>query len=330
MSAIFDAISAQYNAAFAWLFSELMQPALYSLGLMNYWDEAYAGTEIVLLGVLEIALLALIVVPLQRLVPAEAQQERAAVRTDFIYTLVNRLGLLPLISFALLFPLEGELDSLSHEMGWPRLTLEGLMPWFVEHQFAAFCVYLLVFDLVGYWIHRAQHGFNWWWELHAVHHSQQSMTVWTDSRNHFLDDLLTALVIALVARAIGTPGMQFVWLVFISRVIESLSHANVRYGYGKILGRLIVDPLFHRTHHAIGLGHEGPRRGCNFSVLFPVWDVLFRSANFVPRVEPTGIRDQLQGRDYGAGLWAQQGLALQRLWRRLARAPVGAPGGKRA
>jgi sterol desaturase/sphingolipid hydroxylase (fatty acid hydroxylase superfamily) len=329
MSAFFEAFSAQYNALFAWLFSELMQPALYTLGLMNYWDEAYAGTEIVLLGMIEIALLALIVLPLQRVMPAETKQDGAAIRTDFIYTLINRLGLLPLITFALLFPLESELDSLSHEMGWPRLTLEGLAPWFIEHQFAAFCIYLLMFDLVGYWIHRAQHGLNWWWELHAVHHSQQSMTVWTDSRNHFLDDLLTALIIALVARAIGTPGSQFIWLVFISRVVESLSHANVRHGYG-VLGRLIVDPLFHRTHHAIGLGHEGPHGGCNFGVLFPFWDLLFRSHNFTRTAEPTGIRDQLQGRDYGRGLWAQQGLALKRLWHRYAGLLFRAPGGKRA
>jgi sterol desaturase/sphingolipid hydroxylase (fatty acid hydroxylase superfamily) len=321
VSAMFDFLSSQFDALFAFVFADVVQPALFSLGLMEYWDEALAGTQTLILGMIEIALLALIVLPLQRIAPAEPVQQGTAIRTDFAYTLINRLGVLPLVTFMLTFPLEGVIESFSHEMGMPRPTLETLVPWLGEHPLAAFLAYLALFDLLGYWVHRAQHRFGWWWELHAVHHSQQSMTVWTDSRNHFLDDVINAVIIALAARAIGTPGNQFIWLVFTGRLIESLSHANVRFGYGW-LSRVIVDPLFHRTHHAVGLGHEGPRRGLNFGVLLPVWDALFRTARFSRKVEPTGIRDQLEGRDYGRGLLAQQGLAVKRLWQRL--------GGRRA
>jgi len=322
-----DFLGNQFDALFAWLFGAVVQPALYDLGLMNYWDEAYTGTETLLLGVIEITLLCAIVLPLQRLLPAEPAQQSPAVRTDFVYTLINRLGLLPLVTFALTFPVEGAIESVSHEFGLPRLTLESVAPWFSLHPLAEFLVYLLLFDLLGYWVHRAQHGFNWWWELHAVHHSQQSMTVWTESRNHFLDDLINALIIALVARAIGTPGSQFIWLVFVGRLIESLSHANVRFGYGPAK-RLIVDPLFHRWHHGVGIGHEGRRHGVNFGVMLPFWDMLFGTARFDRAVVPTGIRDQVGGRDYGRGLWAQQGRALQRLWGRLRGAPI--PGAERA
>jgi len=330
---MFDYLNSQFDALFAWLFGAVVQPALFDLGLMNYWDEAYTGTETLLLGAIEIALLCAIVLPLQRLLPAEPAQSGPAVRTDVVYTLINRLGLLPLITFALTFPVEGAIESVSHEFGLPRLTLESLAPWFSLHPLAEFLVYLLLFDLLGYWVHRAQHGFNWWWELHAVHHSQQSMTVWTESRNHFLDDLINALIIALVARAIGTPGSQFIWLVFVGRLIESLSHANVRFGYGPAK-RLIVDPLFHRWHHGVGIGHEGRSRGVNFGVMLPLWDMLFRTARFDRAVVPTGIRDQLSGRDYGSGMWGQQGRALLRLWGRLSGTTVqdaaAAPAPKRA
>ena len=68
------------------------------------------------------------------------------------------------------------------------------------------------------------------------------------------------------------------------------------------------------------MGHEsqgpGTLGGCNFAVLFPVWDLLFGTARFDGRYEPTGIRDQLPeqgGRDYGQGFWAQQWLGLKRL-----------------
>jgi sterol desaturase/sphingolipid hydroxylase (fatty acid hydroxylase superfamily) len=80
----------------------------------------------------------------------------------------------------------------------------------------------------------------------------------------------------------------------------------------------VVSPVFHRRHHAIGVGHEGRHGGCNFGVLLPLWDLLFGTADYRSEVEPTGIRDQLPGeegvgRDYGAGFWSQQRLGIQRM-----------------
>ncbi|MER8125087.1 sterol desaturase family protein, partial [Acinetobacter baumannii] len=71
-----------------------------------------------------------------------------------------------------------------------------------------------------------------WWALHAVHHSQRRMTMWSDNRNHLLDDLLRDVLIALVARAVGVPPGQFVAVVACTQLIESLSHANVRLQFG--------------------------------------------------------------------------------------------------
>lgn len=72
-----------------------------------------------------------------------------------------------------------------------------------------------------------------------------------------------------------------------------------------------MSPRYHRLHH--GIGHEGAARGCNFATLFPVWDMLFGTAHFERAYPPTGIRDQLDGRDYGQGFWSQQWLALRRM-----------------
>ena len=146
------------------------------------------------------------------------------------------------------------------------------------------------------------------------------MTVWSDNRNHLLDDMLTGLVIAAVAALVGVGPGQFVALLAISQLSENLQHANLRLWFGRWGERLWVSPRFHRRHHAIGIGHEtaqGERRvlgGCNFGVLLPWWDMLWGTANFERRYDPTGIRDQVeQGRDYGRGFWAQQWLGLQRL-----------------
>ena len=49
-------------------------------------------------------------------------------------------------------------------------------------------------------------------------------------------------------------------------------------------------------------------------MLLPWWDLLFGTANFEDRYDPTGIRDQVeQGRRYGRGFWEQQWLGLKRL-----------------
>ena len=57
--------------------------------------------------------------------------------------------------------------------------------------------------------------------------------------------------------------------------------------------------------------------GCNFGVLLPWWDMLFGTANFDLRYDPTGIRDQVeQGREYGQGFWSQQWRGLLRLFSR--------------
>ena len=159
--------------------------------------------------------------------------------------------------------------------------------------------------------------------LHALHHSQRQMTQWSDSRNHLLDDLLRDAILVTVAQCIGVAPGQFVAIVALTQLSENLHHANLRLWFGRVGERLWVSPRFHRLHHAIGIGHESTAPntlgGCNFGVLLPWWDMLFHTANFELRYEPTGIRDQVEAgpdgrvRDYGRGFWAQQWRGLLRL-----------------
>ena len=96
----------------------------------------------------------------------------------------------------------------------------------------------------------------------------------------------------IIALAIGIPGDQFVGIVVLVQLVEAMSHVNARISYGWLGKRLLVSPAFHRIHHGIGVGHEGRARGCNFAVLFPVWDILFGTARFDLAPGATGIRDQ--------------------------------------
>ncbi len=313
------------------LFEGVVQPLMFALGLASLLEDGFLATGWLLVGLLQLVIIAFGFGLLERRRPVEPVRDRAAVRTDIAYTLIHRLGLVRLALFFSVDPLWQALAGWMGLHGWRPLSFEGLWPGVTDHALVSLLLYLLLFDLVDYALHRAQRGLGWWWQLHALHHSQRQMTRWSDNRNHLLDDLLRDSVFVLVALAVGIAPAQFVAVVALTQLVESLSHANLRAGFGPVLGRVLVSPAFHRTHHAIGAGHEsrgpGSLGGCNFAVLFPLWDVLFGTARFaspgaVP--EPTGIRDQLAGRDYGRGFWAQQRLGLVRLWNRRAGWPGGA------
>lgn len=306
-----------FDTAQTALFEALVQPVVYQMGWMAHLEDAYTATEWFLLGLLQVVGLYLVLRPLEALFPAERWSNRRGTGVDIFYTLLHRLGLFPLVVFLLLTPLFEQVTQGLRMLHFTPLALDNLWPGVTDVPLVSFLMYLVVLDFVDYWLHRGQHRFRWWWELHALHHSQRKMSFWADNRNHLLDDLLVDVVKAAVALAIGVEPAQFVGLVIATRVLQSLHHANLAWALGPV-GRVIVSPLFHRRHHAIGVGHEGRHQGCNFAVLLPVWDVLFGTADFRPAVEPTGIRDQLpapQGveRDYGGGFWAQQWLGLKRM-----------------
>jgi sterol desaturase/sphingolipid hydroxylase (fatty acid hydroxylase superfamily) len=310
-----SALVEAFTALQAAVFQTAVLPALYALGLMDFSELAFDATEFALLGIAQIAVAYVLLRPLEAWFPAERWAQRLSVRTDVLYTFLHRIGVLPVAIYAVLTPVIDALDAQLRLMGFIPLGLEDLVPGLAGSVAATFVVYLLVLDLADYWRHRLQHRFSWWWALHSLHHSQQQMTFWTDDRNHLLDDVIGGLWFALIALVIGVPPEQFVAIVWLTRFVESLSHANFRFGFGALGERLLVSPRFHRTHHAIGVGHQGVRYGCNFATLFPLWDIVFGTANFSHRGMATGVADQLQGRDYGETFLTQQWLGFVRLMR---------------
>jgi sterol desaturase/sphingolipid hydroxylase (fatty acid hydroxylase superfamily) len=292
-----------FGTAQGWLFQTLIEPAIYSTGLGAYIEEAFEGTEWFLAGLLEVAALYIILRPLEALIPVHQLADKRARWTDFLYTMVHRLGLFSIAAFFTLDPVMDHVAGL--------LRLEGMSA------ITSFLVYLVVLDFFEYWYHRGQHGIRQGWALHSLHHSQRDMNLWSDNRNHLFDDVTHDIYLAVIALAIGVAPSQYVLLVSVSRALQSLQHANVRIHFGWLGERLLVSPRFHRMHHAIGVGHEskgkGSLGGCNFGVLLPWWDIAFGTANFTPQFAATGIRDQLAGRDYGRGFWRQQWLGLCRL-----------------
>lgn len=318
-----DTLTDLFSQAQEWLFETLVQPLAVWAGQSNLLDVAYEGTGWLLVGLLQIALMLVLLAPLERLWPVAPVRERQAVRVDVLYTLLHRLGLFKLCMFFTFDALFEQGLGWLRAQGLPTWHLDQLWPGVTDQALVSFVIYLVAFDFVNYWIHRAQHQSDRWWALHALHHAQRDMTMWSDNRNHLLDSVLTSLIMSAVAALIGVGPGQFVALIALGQLSESFQHANLRCWFGRVGERLWVSPRFHRRHHSIGIGHETQRDGhtvlggCNFGVLLPWWDMLFGTADFALRYDPTGVRDQVEsGRDYGRGFWAQQWRGWQRLFGR--------------
>jgi sterol desaturase/sphingolipid hydroxylase (fatty acid hydroxylase superfamily) len=295
------------------LFEAIVQPLLMQWGLAQYSETAFEGSLFFLLGLTETIVLLIILSAAEKLFPVQKISSVRAVMTDVIYTLIHKLGLFALLLFFILQPVIDQAQTQLVLLGWQSQQVERLWPGVTDLPWVSLLIYVVLFDFVDYWIHRAQHARHWWWQLHAIHHSQRDMTFWSDNRNHVFDDFLRDAIFAFLALLIGVAPSQFMIWIVINRSLQSLQHANVRWHFGAVGERLLVSPSFHRLHHAIGYGHEGAKSGCNFGVLFTIWDQLFRTADFRLGFVQTGIRDQLAGVDYGAGFWRQQWLGFFRM-----------------
>jgi len=274
------------------------------------WEElAYGWLLFALYGIAQVVLMLAICWPMERFRRLENWPDNKAVAVDILYTLINRIGVMPLITFVLFYQLQVWLSGFLTDHGYVPPTLEGLIPPLLGHPGVTFVLYVLILDCADYWRHRLSHQFNWWYALHAVHHAQRQMTFWSDDRNHVLDDIIAFTWFMALGLAIGIPPMQFPLIILLLRLLESMSHANARVNFGPVGERLLISPRFHRAHHGILAAGQ---RSCNYGAIFPFWDILFGTADFSRAYAETG--DPTASPDMVHGTWlAQQTAGFRRL-----------------
>jgi sterol desaturase/sphingolipid hydroxylase (fatty acid hydroxylase superfamily) len=304
-------ISNAYASVQEFIFSNVVGPILYQLDLMAWAEDVFDGVDWFLFGCIQIFLIIVVLRTWERLAPAEKQERFAsASKADVFYTLFHRLGIFHGIIFIALSGFFFEIDSILHDFRFDRLNVESWWPGVTSIPVISFLIYLVLLDFVDYLYHRASHAFNWWWQLHSLHHSQTVMTAWSDNRNHILDDIMRATFMAFFALLFGVSPGQFIMLIALSQFIQSWQHANIKVHLGPAK-YLLISPMFHRMHHAVGYGHEakgkpGVLGGCNFGILFPWWDMAFRTVVFPKEVYPTGVRNLTVSQNIFAQQW--QGL----------------------
>jgi len=295
--------------AAGWLQENLLVPLLYQLGLMRWEDVAFGWALFAIYGVCQVAVTLAVCLPLERWRPVERWPGQKAVWVDILYTLLSRVGVLPLVTFVLFYRVQVSLNGWVADQGWVVPTLESVVPGLLGQQTLTFLCYAAILDAADYWRHRLSHRFHWWWALHSLHHAQRQMTFWSDDRNHVLDDIIAFLWFGVIALLIGVPPLQFPLLVLVLRFIESLSHANARVSFGWLGDRVLISPRFHRAHHGIRAAGKG---SCNYGAVLPWWDMLFRTADFSREYPATGDPTGEEVLATGSYL-AQQWAGLRRL-----------------
>jgi sterol desaturase/sphingolipid hydroxylase (fatty acid hydroxylase superfamily) len=242
--------------------------------LRSFDDGRYQLAGPVVLGFL------LIVCALEQIVPAQRRPLFARGHLlDFGYAVFYALLVIPLV--VLLGA--GFSDLLARMAPWLVLPqLPGVPDWC----FVALAV--VGIDAVDWLTHLANHRLTALWRLHAVHHSQEELSILTTYRAHPLvhvSFLLSAVPVLAVGDNTTTPAV----VLTVYACLGALPHANVRWTYGA-LGRIFVSPAYHRIHHS-----ATGRLDINLGTVFAVWDLLSCRAVF-PARDNTVIETGLSGR----------------------------------
>jgi sterol desaturase/sphingolipid hydroxylase (fatty acid hydroxylase superfamily) len=262
----------------------LILPVLYHFGWMEWEELSFDWALVCVYGMFAVVLTYAICWPLEAAFPVERWPDKKAVAVDVLYTILSRVGVIPIVSFLLFYQAQVFFTGALVDAGFIPPTLETLVPALFGHPVLTFFIYALILDFADYWRHRLSHSFRAWYALHALHHAQRQMSFWSDDRNHVLDDMISFIWFFIIGLAIGIPPLQFPILLLLLRFMESLSHANIKLSFGPA-EYLLISPRFHRRHHAMA---AAGRRSCNYGAVFPFWDILFRTADFSPGFLPTG------------------------------------------
>ena len=152
---------------------------------------------------------------------------------------------------------------------------------------------LVLIDLANWTSHLYNHRVDAFWRFHALHHSQEEMSILTSFRAHPLVHTsfqLTAVPLIVLGTGGAVPATVLVGYV----VLSTMPHANVNWSFGP-LRYVVVSPAYHRLHH-----DRDDRRGVNLGTVLVIWDVLAGLAVFpharrrcapvpVPVPVPTGL-----------------------------------------
>jgi sterol desaturase/sphingolipid hydroxylase (fatty acid hydroxylase superfamily) len=216
---------------------------------------------------LDLLLMALIYVPLERIWPQYPEQGtfRKGWIQDVVYFMSTHLPI-QILSFLVLLPA----TQATKYLGVPALQeLIARMPWLLQ-----FFLAVVVADVAEYFIHLALHKVPFLWRFHAVHHSSKALDWIAGSRSHFIDDTLVRGFI-LAPLMLGFSQTIIVWYLVFVTLHATWTHCNFGPN-AKWLEKFLVMPRYHHWHHT----SQKESIDKNFAIHFPWIDKLFGTYYF--------------------------------------------------
>ncbi|NRP73721.1 hypothetical protein ILFOPFJJ_04634 [Ensifer psoraleae] len=196
-----------------------------------------------LLGLKSIMIIALIFIPLERLLPLHPEQKvfRRHWLNDVIYLFFNgiliKLGLLLVVGSLMI-----AIRVMIPEQGLPAYV-QAQPIWLQAIEV------ILIADLGFYLAHRAFHAVPLLWKFHAIHHSIEEMDWLAAHRVHPVDQIATMTASLLPIFALGFSGSAVAIYALLYQAQSLLIHSNTRISLGP-LKWLFASPQFHHWHHA--------------------------------------------------------------------------------
>jgi len=211
---------------------------------------------------LDMLLMAIIYVPLERLWPQYPEQGtfRKEWMLDVAYFMSTHLPI-QVLSFLVLLPATQAVKYL----GVPALQhASARLPWLLQ-----FLLAVVIADLAEYFIHLALHKVPFLWRFHAVHHSSKALDWIAGSRSHFVDDTLVRGFILVPLMFGFSQSIIFAYLIFVT-LHATWTHCNFGPN-AKWIEKYLVMPRYHHWHHTSQ--KEGIDK--NFAIHFPWIDKIF-------------------------------------------------------
>jgi sterol desaturase/sphingolipid hydroxylase (fatty acid hydroxylase superfamily) len=173
------------------------------------------------------------------------------------------------------------LDSLDYIRAWP--------------DWLKIAVSLVLVDFTIYWIHRAQHRFDFMWRTHKWHHSIEHMYWFAGFRTSFFHSFIynipqTVVPMQLFHLSPLAAGAAYSLALF----IQFWEHTNVKVNIGW-LKYIFITPQYHRVHHS-----ATTNQGMNLGTTFSLWDRMFGTyvdPDVLPESYPLGLGEPVEKKE---------------------------------
>ncbi|MFC2128195.1 sterol desaturase family protein [Bacteroidota bacterium] len=147
---------------------------------------------------------------------------------------------------------------------------------------------LLLRGFISFFTHYLAHKIPVFWRIHRVHHLDTEMDVSTTVRFHPFEFIINSLIGIPIVFLFGFPVWGLMLYELFDIMVTLFSHSNIKISkkIDNILRYIIVTPNLHRIHHS----SYQPETDSNFSAVFPIWDILFKTFKTTSKISQAKMK----------------------------------------